>query len=136
MITLERIVEILLTVLVATLPFEFRTFPIISNLQWIFVGIAAAGLPLLLRARYTLLQDRRVIMAALFVFVQCLAALAAFASVLSGFLERALERQRLCRVGDPPQAKPQAAPTTNQSRAPQARAPSASEAKRGSYKRK
>ena len=77
MITLEKIVEILLTVLVATLPFEFRTFPIISNLKWIFVGIAAAGLPLLLRARYTLLQDRRVIMAALFVFVQCLAALAA-----------------------------------------------------------
>ena len=77
MITLEKIVEILLTVLVATLPFEFRTFPIISNLQWTFVGIAVAGLPLLLRARYTLLQDRRVVMAALFVFVQCLAALAA-----------------------------------------------------------
>jgi O-antigen ligase len=77
MITLEKIVEILLTVLIATLPFEFRTFPVISNLQWIFVGIAVAGLPRVLRARYTLLQDRRVVMAALFVFVQCLAALAA-----------------------------------------------------------
>src|SRR5438132_13435859 len=73
---LEKFPAIVLAAIVAMLPFEFRSFPIISNLQWSFVGVALVSLPLLYRQRYRLLQYRLVITAAVFVFMQCAAALA------------------------------------------------------------
>ena len=77
MARLEKVPTIVLAAIVAMLPFELRTFPIISNLQWLFVAIALASVPLLYRERYRLLRHRLVITAAVFVFMQGAAALAA-----------------------------------------------------------
>jgi hypothetical protein len=74
---LERIAAALLLALVVTLPFEFQTFPVATNLQWLFVILVAVASPIVFHARYKLLSDRRVATAAIFFLVQCAAALAA-----------------------------------------------------------
>jgi O-antigen ligase len=74
---LDRILFLLLAVLVAWLPFEFRSYPLMSNLQWLFVVASAAALPILIRDREKLLRNGLVLAAILFVFTQWLAALLA-----------------------------------------------------------
>ena len=73
----DRILSLLVAVLVAYLPFEFRLFPLLSNLQWLFLAASAAGLPIMIRDRKMLLQDRLVLAALVFVVTQWLAALLA-----------------------------------------------------------
>src|SRR3990172_5363722 len=63
MATLERVLKALLIALVAWLPFEFRSFPVLSNLQWLFIAVALAGLPIVIRERKRLLHVRLVIAA-------------------------------------------------------------------------
>ena len=75
--TLDRTLYVLLAALIATLPFEFRSFPILSNLQWIFVAIAIVSIPVLVRERGRLLRDRLIIAAFGFVLTQWITALAA-----------------------------------------------------------
>ena len=74
MSTLERISKASLLGLVAWLPFEFRSFPLISNLQWLFIVVALCSVPLLARDWRRLLRDRVVLLAIAFVFTQWLAA--------------------------------------------------------------
>ena len=73
---LERISIALFVALVAMLPFELQTFPILSSLQWLFLAIALTSLPLVFWNRRRLFADRRVIAAVIFVSVECLSALA------------------------------------------------------------
>jgi len=77
MARLDRFLYILLAVLLATLPFEFRSTAILSNLQWMFVAVAAVALPIIFRERQRLLGERLVLAAFLFVCVQWLSALLA-----------------------------------------------------------
>src|SRR5438094_7260900 len=77
MATLEKIAAVLFAALIATLPFELRSFPVLSNLQWLFLGIALGSGPMILNQRHRLLRDKRVITAGVFLFTQCMAALAA-----------------------------------------------------------
>jgi len=65
----------MLVVLIAYLPFEFLHFPVMSNLQWLFLAVAVTALPMLIRERRTLLRHRLVIAALVFVVTQWLAAL-------------------------------------------------------------
>jgi O-antigen ligase len=74
---LERIGYALVVALVAWLPFEFRAFPMASNLQWLFVCVAAVFLPTLYRKRKELLRERLVLAALLFVATQWVAAFVA-----------------------------------------------------------
>jgi O-Antigen ligase len=74
---LDRILFLLLVVLVAWLPFEFRSYPLVSNLQWLFAAASAAALPIMIRDRQKLLRNGLVLAAILFVFTQWLAALLA-----------------------------------------------------------
>src|SRR5262245_25764244 len=74
---LDRILYFLMAALVATLPFEFRSFPILSNPQWLFVAISAASLPIIIRERNILIRHRLVLAAFVFVCTQWLAALLA-----------------------------------------------------------
>jgi O-antigen ligase len=74
---LERTLYLLLALLVATLPFEFQSFPVLSNLQWTFVAIVAVGIPIAIRERKKLMHDRLVLAALAFVLVQWAAALLA-----------------------------------------------------------
>jgi hypothetical protein len=76
MSTLERISKALLLILVVSLPFEFRTVPF-SNLQLLFLALAVVSLPLLARDWRTLLRDRFVIAALVFVLSQWLTAMLA-----------------------------------------------------------
>jgi hypothetical protein len=71
----DRIVYILLATMVASLPFELRDFPILSNLQWLFLALGTCAVPILIRERRRLLGDRLVLAALLFVLTQWLAAL-------------------------------------------------------------
>src|SRR5438552_10198679 len=73
---LERISIALFVALVAMLPFELQTFPILSSLQWLFLAIALTSLPLVFWNRRKLFADRRVIAAVILVSVECLSALA------------------------------------------------------------
>jgi O-antigen ligase len=73
---LDRLLYFLLAVLVASIPFELRS-PAISNLQWLFLAVSLAALPILIRHRKELLRDRLVLAALLFVITQWLAALLA-----------------------------------------------------------
>src|SRR5262245_38154187 len=72
---LDRILFLLLAVLVAWLPFEFLSYPVMSNLQWLFVVASAAAMPIMIRDREKLLRNGLVLAAILFVFTQWLAAL-------------------------------------------------------------
>jgi len=71
----NRILFFLLAALVGCLPFEFRAFPVMSNLQWLFVLVSVAALPVFLRDRKELIRDRLVIAAFIFVLTQWLSAL-------------------------------------------------------------
>src|SRR5215470_10421646 len=69
-------VLIVAAVLAAQIPFEFRnTLFGLTNLQWTFLALAAAGTPLLLQEWKQLAGDRLVQAAALFVLTQWAAAL-------------------------------------------------------------
>ena len=71
----ERPVAILLCALVAQIPFELRyTFLGLSNLQWTFIVLAVASVPVLLKNRNHLLHDRLIQLAVLFVAIRWLAA--------------------------------------------------------------
>jgi O-antigen ligase/polysaccharide polymerase Wzy-like membrane protein/Ig-like domain-containing protein len=74
MIGFDRILYVLLTALVAMLPFEFRLFPMLSNLQWLFIGVAVIALPVIVRERTLLLQNKLVRAAFLFMLTQWVAA--------------------------------------------------------------
>jgi O-antigen ligase len=74
MATLERFHYILLAALLATLAFEFRFVPILSNLQWLFVGLCIVAAPILFREQQRLLQNRLVVAALAFVGVQWISA--------------------------------------------------------------
>jgi hypothetical protein len=73
MIGFDRILYVLLAALVAMLPFELRLFPMLSNLQWLFIGVALIALPLIVRERKLLLQNKLVRAAFLFILTQWLA---------------------------------------------------------------
>ena len=73
--TLDRILYFLLAALVAVLPFEFQSFPILSSLQWLFAAIGIVALPLMIRERTRLLGDRLVQAALVFVCTVWIAAL-------------------------------------------------------------
>jgi hypothetical protein len=73
--SVERILYFLLAALIASLAFEFRYFPVMSNLQWLFLAVSAAALPILIREKNKLFRDRLVIAALVFVITQWLAAL-------------------------------------------------------------
>lgn len=77
MARLDRFLYILLAALLATLPFEFRSSAVLSNLQWLFVALGAVALPIIFRERQRLLGERLVLAALLFVCVQWLSALLA-----------------------------------------------------------
>ena len=77
MIGFDRILYLVLAALVAMLPFEFRSFPILSNLQWMFIAVALSSLPVLVRERKMLLHSRLVRAAVLFVVTQWVAAVLA-----------------------------------------------------------
>src|SRR6185369_4205210 len=77
MIAFDQILYVLLFALIAMLPFEFRSFPILSNLQWMFIAVAVASLPVVARERKRLLNSRLVGAALLFVVVQWIAAILA-----------------------------------------------------------
>ena len=74
MAELNSISYFLLAALVASLPFELRSFPLLSNLQWLFLALAAASVPMLVHERKKLFHDRLVIAALVFVLTQWLAA--------------------------------------------------------------
>src|SRR5688572_555956 len=46
---IQRFAHVLMLALVAYLPFEFRTFPVMSNLQWLFLAVAVTATPLMLK---------------------------------------------------------------------------------------
>jgi len=72
------IVTFLVAILIVQIPFELRyTLLGLSNLQWTFVALALAGLPLLIETRNRLASDRLVKAAALLVATQWVAAIAA-----------------------------------------------------------
>jgi hypothetical protein len=71
---LDRTLYFLLAALVVSIPFELRS-PSISNLQWLFLAVSLAALPILIRHRKELLGDRLVFAALVFVSTQWLAAL-------------------------------------------------------------
>jgi O-antigen ligase len=77
MIAVDRTLYVLLFALIAMLPFEFRSFPILSNLQWMFIVVAVASLPVVARKRKRLMNSRLVHAALLFVVVQWIAAILA-----------------------------------------------------------
>ena len=73
--THDRILYFLLAALVACLPFEVRSLPLLSDLQWLFLCVGAVALPILIRERKKLFQNRLVLAALVFVVIQWLAAL-------------------------------------------------------------
>jgi hypothetical protein len=71
----ERLAWLIAAIVVVQIPFELQdTLFGLTNLQWSFVALALAGIPLLIRNRQKLVQDRLVQAATLFVGVQCAAA--------------------------------------------------------------
>src|SRR5215471_20999641 len=77
MVALDQVLYVLLAALIAMLPFEFRWFSTLSNLQWMFIVVAAISLPVIVRERKKLLQDRLVRAAFLFVITQWVSAVIA-----------------------------------------------------------
>ena len=82
MSVLDRLLVVLLATLVVSLPFDLRDYPIISNLQWVFVAVSMVAVPIIFRERKRLMKDRLVLLALLFVISQWLAA--ALAPELNG----------------------------------------------------
>jgi hypothetical protein len=77
MARLDRVLYILLGALLASLAFEFRAVPILSNLQWLFVILTVVAVPVIWRDRHSLLKERLVVAAVVFVCVQWISALLA-----------------------------------------------------------
>jgi hypothetical protein len=75
--TLERILIAFVVALVAWLPFEFRHFPFMSNLQWLFAAVAVTAVPIVFRERSWLWRDRLILAALVFVGTQWLTAFTA-----------------------------------------------------------
>src|SRR5262249_22102040 len=65
----DRILYFLLAALVASIPFELRSASI-SNLQWVFLAVSLAALPILIRHRKELLRDHLVLAALVFLGTQ------------------------------------------------------------------
>ena len=74
MMIFDRILYVLLAALIAMVPFEFRSFPILSNLQWMFIAVAVISIPVVVRERKMLQQNRLVHAAIVFVVIQWAAA--------------------------------------------------------------
>ena len=71
---MDWLAYLILVALVALLPFELRTFPLASSLQWLFVLLATLSIPILVRERKKLLGDRLVIAGLVFAGSQWLSA--------------------------------------------------------------
>lgn len=71
----DRLLYISLAALVATIPFEFRSIPLLSSLQWVFVLIGCLAMPVLVRERKRLLREPLVLAAVAFVATQWIAAM-------------------------------------------------------------
>jgi hypothetical protein len=75
---MSPIAHLLLTAMVVQLPFELRyTLFGLTNLQWTFVALVLAGIPLLVQNRKELMSDRLLRAVAVFILMQWLAVLVA-----------------------------------------------------------